>query len=115
LARINKLLDEQMRIRVKKPTKERMEPILFPPGDCIHLWRDGSGISGNIVPGSFFDELDILRTMVDDHLSKTGYGAIFLQLMRQHHDDPYLKMESLLEKEKEKEHSSFLDFAGWKW
>lgn len=117
LERINKLLDEQARSKVKQKTTKRMEPILFPPGECIHLWRDGSGISGNVVPGSFFDELDISRTMVDDHLSKTGYGGIFLQLMRQHHDDPHLRFESLLKKkeEKEKKGQSFLDFAGWKW
>ena len=26
--------------------KERMEQVLYPPGHCIHLWRNGAGWSG---------------------------------------------------------------------
>jgi hypothetical protein len=33
------------------------EPVLFPPGDCIHFYRDGSGISGSYVPCDFFNEV----------------------------------------------------------
>ncbi len=38
--------------RVKKK-----EPVLFPPGDCIHFYRDGCGISGSYVPCDFFNEV----------------------------------------------------------
>jgi hypothetical protein len=36
---------------------KRKEPVLFPPGECIHFYRDGSGISGSYVPCDFFDEV----------------------------------------------------------
>ena len=42
---------------VKEATEERMEPILFPPGTCIHFYRDGSGIDGTYVPCNFFNEV----------------------------------------------------------
>ena len=36
---------------------EKMIPCLFPPGTCIHFYRDGSGIDGTYVPCTFFDEV----------------------------------------------------------
>ena len=36
---------------------KKKEPVLFPPGDCIHFYRDGSGISGSYVPCDFFNEV----------------------------------------------------------
>jgi hypothetical protein len=68
-------------------TEKRMEPVLFPPGKCIHFYRDGYGISGSVVPCTFFGEIDISRRMVDDHQYHSGYQLIFLELMRQHHND----------------------------
>jgi len=32
-------------------------PVLFPPGECIHFYRDGSGISGTYVNCDFFNEV----------------------------------------------------------
>jgi hypothetical protein len=68
-------------------TEKRMDPVLFPPGKCIHFYRDGYGISGSVVPCTFFGEIDISRRMVEDHLYHSGYQLIFLDLMRQHHND----------------------------
>jgi len=67
----------------------KMEPVLFPPGECIHFYRDGSGISGAHVPCDFFNEIDIARTMLDDHLISSGYRKIFLTLMRDFHKDDH--------------------------
>ncbi|EJK68748.1 hypothetical protein THAOC_10046, partial [Thalassiosira oceanica] len=39
-----------------KGDDQRLEPILYPPGRCIHLYRDGIGISGSYVPCTFFNE-----------------------------------------------------------
>ena len=75
------------------PSSKRMKPVLFPPGKCIHFYRDGIGISGNEVPCSFFNEIDFSRRMVHDHLYHTGYQLIFLDLMRQHHDDHYFRFD----------------------
>lgn len=72
---------------------KRVEPVLFPPGKCIHLYRDGFGISGNVVPCTFFSELDINRRMLHDHTVDDGYQLIFLDLMRQHHGDHYFQFE----------------------
>lgn len=76
---------ETLRPQSEIPRK-RMQPILFPPGKCIHLYRDGFGISGNVVPCNFFGALDFNRRMLHDHLY-TGYKIIFLDLMRQHTDN----------------------------
>ena len=98
LERINDLLESKIKPTIREKSKKRLDPILFPPGACIHLWRNGSGISGSIVPGTFFDEIDVSRTMLEDHLCAQGYGAMFLQLMRQHHKDPHFRLETLYEK-----------------
>ncbi len=37
--------------------EERMKPVLYPPGTCIHFYRDGSGIDGTYVPCTFFNEV----------------------------------------------------------
>ncbi|CAJ1937994.1 unnamed protein product [Cylindrotheca closterium] len=72
---------------------QRLEPILYPPGKCIHLYRDGFGISGNVVPCTFFSELDINRRMLHDHTVDMGYQLIFLDLMRQHHEDHHFQFQ----------------------
>ena len=36
---------------------DKMQPVLFPPGECIHFYQDGSGISGAYVPCNFFKEV----------------------------------------------------------
>lgn len=54
---------------------EKMVPCLFPPGTCIHFYRDGSGIDGTYVPCTFFDEVSI-----DD----VGYVFFRCQLIDQH-------------------------------
>jgi hypothetical protein len=74
-------------------TTKRMIPELFPPGTCVHFYRDGFGITGNVVPCTFFHELDVSRRMIDDHLFQTGYKLIFLDLMRQQHNDHFFRFE----------------------
>ena len=44
--------------------KERLEIELFPPGKLIHFYRDGVGLSGCVVPNTFFTEIDVSRSMV---------------------------------------------------
>ena len=41
----------------KNVAAEKMTPCLFPPGTCIHFYRDGSGIDGTYVTCTFFDEV----------------------------------------------------------
>lgn len=42
---------------------------LIPPGDCVHLYRDGTKFSANYVNcSSFGNGLEVVRHFVDDHL-----------------------------------------------
>lgn len=50
----------------------------------MHIYRDGVGVSACEVPCDFFDELDVTRTMVDDHLTVSGYDKMLTELMRAH-------------------------------
>jgi hypothetical protein len=39
------------------------------------------------VPCTLFNEFDVTRTMVDDHLVPTGYNMVLLETMRSHLKD----------------------------
>jgi hypothetical protein len=39
------------------------------------------------VPCTLFNEFDVTRTMVDDHLVPTGYNTLLLETMRSHLKD----------------------------
>jgi len=94
---VDKALNELIRPQIVKngvcASKARMEPELFPPGRCIHFYQDGRSVSGSYAPCTFFDELDVARTMVDDHLIKRGYRRLFLELMREYHDDDHFAFD----------------------
>jgi len=73
--------------------QQQLPIVLFPPGECIHFYRDGSGISGSYVPCTFFNEIDIARTCVDDHLISSGYRRVFLSLMRDFTKDDHFSFD----------------------
>jgi hypothetical protein len=70
-----------------------MDVVLCPPGSAIHFFFDGFGITGCRVPHSFFTELDVTRRMIHDHLYDPGYNRIFVDMMRQYHNDNHFKFE----------------------
>jgi hypothetical protein len=72
---------------------ERIQPILVPPGKCIHFYHDGYRISGRYVPNSFFCEIDVTRRMFKDHFFDSGYEQVFLDLMRQEKGDPHFRFK----------------------
>jgi hypothetical protein len=78
-------LEEKFPIKPKGLTRHELE--LFPPGKCIHFYRDGVGISAVEVGCDFFNELDVSRTMVDDHYTHSGLNYLFIELMRKHKGD----------------------------
>lgn len=92
---VDKAINEYVRPQIIKNAapKSRIEPEIFPPGQCIHFYQDGRSVSGSYAPCTFFDELDISRTMLDDHLIKRGYRRLFLELMREHHDDDHFSFD----------------------
>jgi hypothetical protein len=67
---------------IKEVSKDRSPPKLFPPGTCIHLYRDGVGFTASYTPCSFFDSIDLRRTMILDHMISSGYNQAFLELLR---------------------------------
>jgi hypothetical protein len=56
--------------------KDRIEVDLFPPGKCVHFYRDGVNFSACYVPNTFFSEIDVSRRMID---GKDVAGMRFLQ------------------------------------
>lgn len=84
---VDSMLETYIKPTIQKPTTARVQPELCPPGTCVHLYQDGSGIAGCIAPGTFFQEIDITRRMADDHKIATGYEKYFLELMRQYTKD----------------------------
>ena len=63
---IDPLMDQYLRGSIKETTTKRLEPVLFPPCNIIHFYRDGVGVTGSVVPCDFFDELHVSRRMVDE-------------------------------------------------
>ena len=86
-------IKEYANSKIVKKSMERAEVELFPPGKCIHIYRDGVGFSGSVVPNTFFSEIDVTRRMVDDHVFRTGYQQTFLELMRQHKGDHHFRFD----------------------
>ena len=93
LERLNGMLPDVSSFEEKGP-KKRMDVVLYPPGTGIHLFFDGFGVTGSIVPCTFFNELDINRRMIHDHLYDPGYNRIFLDLMRQYHNDNHYAFQN---------------------
>jgi Lipase (class 3) len=57
-------------------------PVLFPPGECLHIYRDGTSWQGVYYPCRNFNALEGVRYMVDDHLIPTGYYLGLLGYIR---------------------------------
>lgn len=82
LAKVNSDMDRYDRPAFAKVTKERLPRVLYPPGSCIHLFRDGFGYTASYTPCSYFDSVDLTRTLLDDHMVIPGYHRAFLTMLR---------------------------------
>lgn len=92
--KIESLLNKHLQNTILKDRPEpRMIPELYPPGQCIHLYRDGCGMTGCYVPNSFFSEIDISRRMIDDHLFHSGYEHSLLEIARQIEKDHHFRFD----------------------
>ncbi|VEU44824.1 unnamed protein product [Pseudo-nitzschia multistriata] len=58
--------------------RTRLPSVLSPPGRCIHLFRDGYGVTGTFVPCDIFSSVDFSVTAIDDHMIPTGYDRALL-------------------------------------
>jgi hypothetical protein len=54
-------------------------------------------ISASYVNCDFFNEIDVARTMIDDHLISSGYRRIFLELERSSRGDDHFSFEDVPE------------------
>lgn len=57
---------------IKEYTSQRLEPVLFPPGKCIHFYRDGYSTSAAIVPNDYFSAIHVNRRMIDGTCARRG-------------------------------------------
>ena len=80
-------LSKEIKPGIEKIAKERSEVELYPPGKCIHMFRNGQGVSMHYVPCDFFHEFDVCYSMVDDHLIPSGYNRLLYEFARQQHKD----------------------------
>ncbi|KAL3908309.1 MAG: hypothetical protein SGILL_008531, partial [Bacillariaceae sp.] len=81
LEKFNKVLDTSLPTALESGVKLK-EVQLYPPGTCIHLFRDGTSWQSNFVPCTSFDELELVSRMLDDHLLDTGYYPGLLTYIR---------------------------------
>jgi hypothetical protein len=84
---VSNYLSECVRPDIAKVAKERSDVQLSPPGKCIHMYRDGQGVSIQYVSCDFFNEFDVCYTMVDDHLIPSGYNRLLHDIARQENND----------------------------
>jgi hypothetical protein len=75
-------IEQNVKPKFGQPKRERVQNLLIPPGVCLHFYRDGVGYSGVYTPCSFFESIDITRTLVDDHLVLPGYHRALVSIMR---------------------------------
>jgi hypothetical protein len=75
-------VNKQVRPNMSNKTHDRVPNLLIPPGNCIHFFRDGVGFSGSYTPCNYFGEIDLVRTLVDDHLMMPGYHRALINFMR---------------------------------
>ena len=86
--------EKAIKPKIREISAERQEVVLFPPGKCIHVYRDGVGVSACEVPCDFFNEIDVTRTMVDDHLTVSGYDKLLTELMRAHQSNSHFRFRN---------------------
>ena len=67
--------------------------VLFPPGECVHLFRDGTGWQAVYKPCDQFNEIEAVRHLVSDHLIDTGYYRGLLGYIREIKNDMNWKFE----------------------
>jgi hypothetical protein len=110
LAWVQDKLDTDVKPACAEVTQDRSEVVLFPPGKCVHLYRDGVGVSAVYVPCDFFNEIDVTRTLLNDHRTGPGYNGLLLEFVRLTNNDFYFKfnndvksIEYQIKKEEEKE------------
>lgn len=62
---VDPMLERHLASTRLETTPPRIDIEVFPPGNCIHFYDDGRGISAAFVPNTFFTEIDVSRRMVD--------------------------------------------------
>lgn len=72
---ITQQIEDNLRPKIAEARKRKSafrEAELVPPGECVHIYRDGTAWQGSYVNCTFFDELDVAWHAVDDHMIPVG-------------------------------------------
>jgi hypothetical protein len=80
-------IEREVKPKLVNDKRKRFSSVLIPPGSCIHLYRDGVGYSAVYTPCSFFNSIDLTRTLIDDHLVVPGYHRALVTILRDWGDD----------------------------
>jgi len=75
--RLNEVVRPHL-VQRKSSQQGRLPSVLIPPGTCIHIFRDGYGMTGTYTPCDFFQSVEFSLTLLDDHLILTGYNRALL-------------------------------------
>ena len=117
---VSENLAKNVKPDIEKVSRERSDVQLFPPGKCIHMWRNGAGVSMHYVPCDFFNQMDVCPSMVSDHLIPSGYNRILHDIAREKNKDSTfffrndvnaLRIESHRRLKKSPEHVKEMDAA----
>ena len=60
----------------------RLTRELVPPGSCLHLFRSATGFESAYTPCNFFDEIEYVPHLIQDHMTGSGYHFALLSLLR---------------------------------
>ena len=111
LDKVGSLLEEHLRNDVKphiekavkdaipsviKAPNQRLENELIPPGTCLHLYRTATGYDAAYTPCTFFNEIEYVPHMIQDHMTQAGYHFALLSLLRQQSQDNNAIFENVL-------------------
>lgn len=92
---IKKAVEEAIPSSIKSPN-QRVETELVPPGTCLHLYRTATGFDAAYTPCGFFDKIEYVPHLVQDHMTKSGYHTALLSLLRQQVGDENAVFENPL-------------------
>jgi hypothetical protein len=94
IEKIRTQLEQHFRTTVKPSIQKAIEAIpnvipskrlareLVPPGACLHLYRTATGFDAAHTPCDFFDEIEYVPHLVQDHMTGSGYHFALLSLLR---------------------------------
>jgi hypothetical protein len=73
---------EKAAVAIAKTVPNGIPTEVIPPGTCLHFYRNGLGYSAAYTPCIFFEEIEYVPSLLDDHCCDTGYHRALLTTLR---------------------------------